>query len=297
MQTTTPAAQQADATKVIAALRKRLNRWELDHLRHHCADLAQRLDDALIRVDTLESEASRAWDAADSWREQATELVNDLQEAGKTVGLTMGGALVVMEDGPTTTTTPSNTTLGTLTPTGQLIPIAIGTRCFSLGGTLGAIMARPDGTTYGLIVADAEHEHTDTWGKGGQDATGTKGPDGASNTQAMLATGDSPIAKAICAITIEGHSDWFIGSRLEMLALHETSPELFTKDSYYWTSSQFSRYTAWIQDFEYGYSYDNGKDSEFRARPVRSIQLQPFSPSTLVAAGDSREILGAEAAA
>lgn len=98
MTTTAQSAQQADATKAIAALRKRLNRWELDHLRHHCADLAQRLDDALIRVDALESEASRAWDAADSWREQATELVNDLHEAGKTVGLTIDGELVVMAD-------------------------------------------------------------------------------------------------------------------------------------------------------------------------------------------------------
>lgn len=92
-------ATQADADKTINALRKRLDRWELDHLRYHCAELADRLDAALDRIDTLESEVSRAWDAADSWREQTQELVADLQEAGKTVGLTTSGALVVMEDG------------------------------------------------------------------------------------------------------------------------------------------------------------------------------------------------------
>ena len=77
-------------------MRKRLSRWELDHLRAHCAELARRLDAANTRIDTLESEVWRAWDAADSWRDQSLELVTELQEAGKDVGLTMDGALVVM---------------------------------------------------------------------------------------------------------------------------------------------------------------------------------------------------------
>ena len=89
-------AATTDAAKAITALRKRLARWELDHLRQHCADLAQRLDTANTRIETLESEVWRAWDTADSWRDQTTELVNELQESGKTVGLTMDGALVVM---------------------------------------------------------------------------------------------------------------------------------------------------------------------------------------------------------
>ena len=194
---------------------------------------------------------------------------------------------------------PSGITLATTTPTGQTIPVAIGTRCFALGGTLGAILARPDGTVYGLIVADAAHEVTGTWGEYGQDVPGAKGPDGAANTQAMLAAG-SPIAQAVRALNIEGHTDWFIPSRLQMLALYESAPDLFDKDSWYWTSSQYSRITAWCQVFEYGDSLASLKDNEFRARPVRSIQLQPFNPSALstpIAEGDPREILGAEVAA
>lgn len=199
----------------------------------------------------------------------------------------------------TATAAPSGITLATTTPTGQTIPVAIGTRCFALGGTLAAILARPDGTTYGLIVADAAHDVTGEWGKYGQDVPGAKGPDGAANTQAMLAAGN-PIAQTVRAFTIEGHTDWFIPSRLQMLALYEASPDLFDKDSWYWTSSQYSRYYAWCQDFEYGGSTANFKDLEFRARPVRSIQLQPFNPSALstpIAEGDPREILGAEVAA
>ncbi|BEP93253.1 hypothetical protein GmRootA79_16370 [Acidovorax sp. A79] len=94
---TAPAAPSAEVTKAIAALRKRLHRWELEHLRKHAAELADKLELAQERIEGLESEVSRAWDTAESWRMDAMDLVNDLQEAGKEVGLTMGGALVVME--------------------------------------------------------------------------------------------------------------------------------------------------------------------------------------------------------
>lgn len=205
-----------------------------------------------------------------------------------------------MQPTATASAIPSGITLATTTPTGQTIPVAIGTRCFALGGTLGAIVGRPDGSgIYGLIVADAAHDVTGTWGEYGQDVPNAKGPDGAANTQGMLAAG-SPIAQTVRAFNIEGHTDWFIPSRLQMLALYEASPDLFDKDSWYWTSSQYSRGTAWCQDFEYGYSSAYGKDDELRARPVRSIQLQPFNPSALstpIAEGDPREILGAEVAA
>lgn len=87
----------AEAAKAIQAMRKRLDRWELDHLRKHAAELADKLELAQERIEGLESEVSRAWDTAESWRMDAMDLVNDLQEAGKEVGLTMGGALVVME--------------------------------------------------------------------------------------------------------------------------------------------------------------------------------------------------------
>lgn len=197
----------------------------------------------------------------------------------------------------TATAAPRGITLATTTPTGQTIPVAIGTRCFALGGTLGAIVARPDGSIYGLIVAGAEHDVRGEWGTYGKDWPDAKGTDGAANTAAMLAAG-SPIAQAVRALAIEGHADWYIGSRLEMLALYESASELFDKDSWYWTSSQYSRSNAWCQDFEYGHSFAGSKGYEFRARPVRSIQLQPFNPSALptpIAEGDPREISAATA--
>ena len=272
-------------TAAITALRKRLDRWELNHLRQIAAELSERLDHAQERIDSLETEVSRAWDTAEGWRMDAMQLVSDLQDAGQEVGLTQSGALVAM---------PANSH-----PAAAAQLPAIGTHLPAQGGTLGAIIARPDGTTYGLIVADAEHDVRGAWGEYGQEVPGAKGPSGASNTAAMLAAG-STIAQAVCALHIDGHADWYIPSRLEMLVLYEASPALFDKDGWYWSSSQYSRYDACCQDFEYGRSYAGSKGYEFRARPVRSIQLQPFNTSALptpIAEGDSREILGAEVAA
>ena len=41
------------AIKTIAALRKRLERWELEHLRQLAASLADRLEAAHARIDAL----------------------------------------------------------------------------------------------------------------------------------------------------------------------------------------------------------------------------------------------------
>lgn len=91
----------ATPDKTIAALRKRLERWELEHLRMHAASLSEQLEAAQERFEALQAETSRAWDTAESWRMDAMDLVTDLEEAGKTVGLTQGGQLVVMQEGTT----------------------------------------------------------------------------------------------------------------------------------------------------------------------------------------------------
>ena len=103
MSATTPTP--ADTEKTIKALRKRLERWELEHLRQLAASLADRLEAAEQRIEALEVEAARAWDTADAWREDAQRLVEELEAAGATVGLTQGGALVVCDDAQPTAPT------------------------------------------------------------------------------------------------------------------------------------------------------------------------------------------------
>ncbi len=87
-----------EAARAVSAMRRRLSKWELDHLRTHCAELAERLDTAHDRIAELESEVSRAWNAVESWRDDAWALSEDLQEAGKTIGLTLDGQLVLVEE-------------------------------------------------------------------------------------------------------------------------------------------------------------------------------------------------------
>lgn len=160
----------------------------------------------------------------------------------------------------------------------------IGTYLPPEGGTLAAILALPDGRTYGLIVSAAKHERTGVWGEYGQDVPGARGIHGLASTNAMAEAG-SEIARVVRAMVLDGHADWYIPSRLELLAAYEGAPELFDKDDWYWSSTQSSRCSAWCQDFEYGLSRAYLEDYEFRARPVRSIQLQPFTPSALAGEG------------
>lgn len=87
-------------------------------------------------------------------------------------------------------------------------------------------------------------------------------------------------------------------TQLEALFAWTTSPETF-EDAWYWTSTQLSRYNAFAQDFEYGYSSWGGKHYEFRVRPVRGLALHTFAPLTAIAEGDSGEknLVAAQAAA
>lgn len=92
MQTTTTDPHRA----AISAMRKRLARWELDHLRQLAASQEEQLSAAHDRIEILETEAARAWDMADAMRDDISRLIEELAEAGKQVGLTVGGQLVAM---------------------------------------------------------------------------------------------------------------------------------------------------------------------------------------------------------
>lgn len=102
--------------------------------------------------------------------------------------------------------------------------------------------------------------------------------DGAANTAALLATGqDHPAATWASQYTADGHTDFHLGSRLDMLMAYICTPQLFKKSGWYRTSTQLSRNSAIAQYFEGGTSYWVYKYDEFRVRPVRVIPLQNFN--------------------
>lgn len=81
--------QQPTAAQALAGLRRRLEKAELEHLREHASELAERLEWA-------EQATARAEDQADYWREQCESLIAQL---GNQVGLTVEGDLVALKGG------------------------------------------------------------------------------------------------------------------------------------------------------------------------------------------------------
>ncbi len=76
--------------RTISTLRRRLEKWELQHLRQHASDLAERLERA-------EEDAARANESADFWHQQCMNMIAELQDEGAVIGLTKGGEIVIGE--------------------------------------------------------------------------------------------------------------------------------------------------------------------------------------------------------
>ncbi|MEG1281460.1 MAG: DUF1566 domain-containing protein [Comamonas sp.] len=124
-----------------------------------------------------------------------------------------------------------------------------------------------------LIVATDEHEEI-TWGPRDNDMhAATSQADGKGNTAALVQAGKHPAAQWASEYSADGHNDFHLPSRYELFMCWLCAPQLFSKDNWYWTSSQYSRLSAWFQAFEYGDSSCSGKGGKLRARPVRWIQL------------------------
>lgn len=84
-------------TPLLRNLKRRLERWELQHLREHAAELAQRLEAAEQRAADAQYRLSLAEVLADSWREEALDMQRAAAaDGGGKLGITMNGRLVVM---------------------------------------------------------------------------------------------------------------------------------------------------------------------------------------------------------
>lgn len=78
-----------------ARIQRRFERWELNHLRAHCAELAAQVED-------LQAQLSRADDAADFWARSFHDLEEHLYadtDDGRVMGLTQSGELLVVRTG------------------------------------------------------------------------------------------------------------------------------------------------------------------------------------------------------
>lgn len=82
-------------TAATLRIQRRLERWELDHLRELVAQQA-------AQIDELQRQLSQAEDAANFWarshHDLAEHLADDTEDA-RTIGLTAGGELLVVRTG------------------------------------------------------------------------------------------------------------------------------------------------------------------------------------------------------
>jgi len=90
---------------VIAAMRRRLDRWELAHLRTHAAELAGQVEALQGEIEALRTRCEQADDRADWALESLCNLQSQIAETGGAVGLTVDGQIGLIQ--PAAATVPA----------------------------------------------------------------------------------------------------------------------------------------------------------------------------------------------
>ena len=119
-----------------------------------------------------------------------------------------------------------------------------------------------------------------TWGNYGTTIEGEFSySDGKHNTQLILAA--EPENKLLLEITqheADGHTDFYLPANFENNLIKANASQHVEK-KWHWSSTQYSAYDAWCQDFEDGYQFIGSKRSTLAARAVRRVY--PLSNSTI----------------
>ncbi|PAA08047.1 DUF1566 domain-containing protein [Pseudomonas fragi] len=149
---------------------------------------------------------------------------------------------------------------------------ALGAEWPGQGGINGGLVAaRGDVPAHYLIIA-AKDVGSLEWGGRGVEVKGLSKTDGYTNTQVLIGNDDErkyPAADACAEYQAEGHHDFYLPACAELYHCWVNVPDLFAKDTWYWSSSQRSAYGAFYMNFDDGYQDYTGKYGELRVRPVR----------------------------
>ncbi|QFY77493.1 DUF1566 domain-containing protein [Alcaligenes faecalis] len=136
------------------------------------------------------------------------------------------------------------------------------------GGIYAGDIQGGDGVLYGLIIPQPKDVGTAAWGPDG--SLDLSDWDGLSNTNTLR--DKYPAAKLASDYEADGHCDFYLPSRREMMIALANVPDLFEKSSWYWTSSLRGSY-PWAVDFELGLVYRDFRYREFRVRPFRRFAI------------------------
>lgn len=137
------------------------------------------------------------------------------------------------------------------------------------GGIYAGEILGDDGTTYGLVIAEPQDVGKARWAPDGERDLSEW--DGLTNTSRLR--NECPAAKLASDYEADGHADFYLPSRREMMVALANVPHLFGKDSWYWTSTPHSEDYAWAVDFEGGGVFNDFRRFEFRVRPFRRLPI------------------------
>lgn len=132
-------------------------------------------------------------------------------------------------------------------------------------------------TPHGLIVAPSDQSASLAWWNGSYTTTGAMGTaygTGNSNSNTIIANqGVGNYAAKICEdLVLNGYSDWYLPSKVELNLLFEYGVLLgHFLDSDYWSSSEIDNDEVWIQDFFDGTTKQKLKDSNCAVRACRNF--------------------------
>lgn len=165
--------------------------------------------------------------------------------------------------------------LGELTVRISLDPPAIGQYWEGQGGVYAGVVRGEEGQPdYHLVVptdpiATAKEI---AWGAAGEDEDGAGyARDGLANTRALCESEhDHPAAQWAASLEIAGHCDFYLPSRFELALCYANVRELF-EERWHWSSTQYSPYLAWFQNFDGGNQILGRKGLGYRARAVRRV--------------------------
>jgi DNA repair exonuclease SbcCD ATPase subunit len=90
------AAIAIDSLRALERIQKKLDRWELEHLRAHARHLADRIEEVEEANAELRDRLTSAEDRAEWWREQCMHITEHLGKE-TVVGMTKDGELHLMK--------------------------------------------------------------------------------------------------------------------------------------------------------------------------------------------------------
>lgn len=148
------------------------------------------------------------------------------------------------------------------------------------GGVNAGLMRGVNGQSdyYLIVPTDPAASFDAEWGGYGENEACSKDDfDGLANTRALVASKhEHPAAECCAALTLDGHSDFYLPAKRELQLCAANVPELFDRHDWHWSSTQRSAINAWTQYGANGNQTNGSKFSAWRVLPVRR-----FIPSSI----------------